>query len=131
MSDVVPASGLEVSDGRSELLLHLGTTLVASFNLSELVLGGHAINETGKQMIDTVNIAVKVGKHMALDKSAGRGSNEIDRDIGKVVSCLDIVLAGQVRLLLGDVSLDLCFVLEVVNCEGLAEVFGVLENSGP
>ena len=94
MSDVVPASGLEVSDGRSELLLHLGTTLVARLNLSELVLGGHAEDETGEEVINTVNIAVKVGKHMALDKSAGRGSNEVDRDIGEVVSCLDIVLVG-------------------------------------
>ena len=94
MSDVVPASGLEVSNGRSELLLHLGATLIARLNLSELVLCGHAIDETGEKVIDIMHIEVKVRKDMSLDKTAGRSSNKFDREVGESVSSLDIVLVG-------------------------------------
>ena len=94
MSDVVPASGLEVSDGRSELLLHLGATLIARLDLSELVLSGHAKDEAGKKVIDIMHIEVKVRKDMSLDKTAGRSSNKVDREVGESVSSLDIVLVG-------------------------------------
>ena len=94
MSDVVPASSLEVSDGGSELLLHLGATLIARLDLSELVLCGHAIDETGEKMIDIMHIKVKVRKDMSLDKTAGSSSNEVDREVSESVSCLDIVLVG-------------------------------------
>ena len=41
-----------------------------------------------------MHIEVKVRKDMSLDKTAGRSSNKVDREVGESVSCLDIVLAG-------------------------------------
>lgn len=58
LGDVVPATSLEVLDSLRELVVHLSSTGVASLNLGQMVVCGHAVDETSQNVVDHAYVNV-------------------------------------------------------------------------
>ena len=52
LSNVVPATLLEITNSCEKLLLHLMASLIAGLNLFEIILSSHALDEASNNVVD-------------------------------------------------------------------------------
>ena len=132
LSDIVPATSLEVTDGSHELLVHLGCARVASLKLGQVVLGCHTVDEASQDVVDHAHVDVlRVAVVGERDELGWGGSDQSHSDISDVLSCIEILGGRPVSLLLLDLTLNCLAILKVIEGKGLTERLWVLEDRSP
>ena len=95
LDDVVPAAGLEVLNGLSQLVVHLGAALVARLNLRQVIVRGHSVDEASQDVVDHVKVH---GLAVVIDlRNLDWGfAKKQDRDVSEVLARLEVVAGFHV-----------------------------------
>ena len=124
LSVIVPASILDVSNASLNLLHHEVTSVVAGLNLCQVVVTGHAVNESSDE-IGCIHNA-EIGNGCGLNRSDSHGHQS-----GQVVTSLEEVACIPISLKSADVSLDLLLVESVVLGKSGRQLGWVSEDLSP
>ena len=121
----VPATFLDIGNASLNLLCHEITALEAGLNLSQVVITGHAVDETSNEVGCVFDS--KVGNsRVGLD-----GSNSERHQSCKIITSLEELLRVPVRLHGCEVRLDLLLMEGVVLGECRRQLGWVGEDLGP
>ena len=124
LSNVVPATLLEIANSCEKLLLHLVATVVAGLNLFEIILSSHALDEASKNVVDHISRlrAFVVVSNLSLIRLFAT-----DEEIGelcKVLASLEELLSDEVFLQ----GINVCHSLLLVEQEVLGHLTSKLAD---
>ena len=126
LGNVVPTTLCEICNGLVDFIVHLDVALPAGLNFNEVVVSGHAVDETSDEVGDS--------RSAKAESLSGRNLNGTNSD-GHEVSCdhtsLVELTKSPVSLQGGDVSLD-GFSVKSVVLGNVSDEFGLaLEDLSP
>ena len=121
---IIPAALLDISDTSLNLLSHELATGVAGLDLGQMVVAGHAVDESS----DEISCAhdTDVSSSCGLD-----GSNSDSHQSSQIVTSLEEILCIPIGLKSGDVGQDFLLVESVVLGKSGGQLGRVGEDLGP
>ena len=126
LGNVVPTTLCEICNGLVDFIVHLDVALPAGLNFNEVVVSGHAVDETSDEVGDS--------RSAKAESLSGRNLNGTNSD-GHEVSCdhtsLVELTGSPFSLSGGDVGLDSLSVEGVVLSHGSSELCGIGKDSSP
>ena len=94
LSNCVPSTSFEVSDGFDDLLLHFCAASIAGLELSQMVLLGHSIDEASQKVVDHVDIDVR----FVCESGLLWLTNQSNCNVTKGFSSLEVLLSCHISL---------------------------------